>query len=594
MSISILPPILEEELLSAYIDRVLTVQSRLTKRDVVATIFGRPWRAPSVQLPKHMSHVAEYFGDSLSTETCSQWIAAHTLYPFFANFLHEQAQEKLYQRMVLGGYGPLHQCGGRLVPRRKFVRVCVDCAQSDLKEFGFYRIFRAHVIPYVNRCAIHNRPLIEVVEYIAWSVPHDLMGSTNTTQTQAQLISYISSGLMKSQPRLAARGRLQEAIRGKLDVLGFLTPAGRLKLRTALPLLRGHYSTALLSTPLRETLNSSNLATYLRSTISSRQNIAPAAYLLLAAFTQERSSTSSEQVVMSTSAVLKRGARPTREELCAALTDFKSLRSAAVNLNLSVTTLSVVARKYDLEVGFRPSTATVGVRREALRLLRDGVAPNLVAQQLQISISAVYRIRASSAELANEISLKRFEQQRAKRRESFLALATTHPGLTGTGLRARDKPLWSWLYRNDRAWLIQATPAKSVPRAGVRPSIWPALESVLFPIIANAINCMVKKNRERITLTAIFKTAGVRQIARRKLVEMPALKVLIESAVEDPSRYVDRRLKTAADEIGASHLTSFSAIIRAARLRPTTVHQAGVDQDSWRASFALWRDSNAC
>jgi hypothetical protein len=191
MSLSILPPILEEELLSTYINRVLTVHSRLTKRAVVATIFGRPWRDPSVQLPKHIDRATRCFGDSLSSETSSQWIAGHTLYPFFAQFLEEQAQEKLYRRMVSGGYGPLHQSGGRLVPRRKFVRVCADCAHSDIDEFGFYRIFRSHMVPYVNCCTVHTRTLIEVVECNAWSVRPNSASLTSAPHPRSQLISCI-------------------------------------------------------------------------------------------------------------------------------------------------------------------------------------------------------------------------------------------------------------------------------------------------------------------------------------------------------------------------------------------------------------------
>lgn len=598
MTISILPPILEEELLSAYIDRVLTIHSRLTKRAVLATIFGRPWREPSVQLPKHIDWAAECFGDSLSSETSSQWISAHTLYPFFANFFSEQGREKLYLRMASGGYGPIFQGGGRLVPRQKFVRVCGDCAQADLNEFGFYRIYRSHMVPYVSCCAVHNRTLIEVVECNAWSVPQDLGSSTNNAHARAQLISCITSELMQCQPQQAAQGALQKTTSVGLNMLGLLTSSGRLRMRLALPLLRQHYSNVPLSASLRETLNSSSLEAYLRSTIAPRRNIQPAAYLLLAAYIKECSGketpgASAGQAIVNSPPCLTRTTCPTQEELYRALAGFKTLRSAALVLNSSVTTLSVVARKYGLEFSFRPSSATDGVRREAHGLLHGGLAPSLVAQQLQISLSAVYRVRRSIPELVSELSAKGFEQQRTERRESFLALATAHPGLTGTGLRARDKALWNWLYRNDRVWLTEHSPAKTVPRARVHHLIWPRLEVMLLPIIADAIDCMVARKRERITLTAIFKAAGVRQIARRILVEMPALKVLIESALEDPATYVNRRLMTAADEIGASHLTAFSAIVRAARLRPTTVQRAGVDATSWRALFSARRGAHA-
>lgn len=603
MTISILPPILEEELLSAYIDRVLTIHSRLTKRAVLATIFGRPWREPSVQLPKHIDWAVKCFGDSLSSETSSQWISAHTLYPFFANFLSEQGQEKLYLRMASGGYGPIFQGGGRLVPRRKFVRVCEDCAQADLNEFGFYRIYRSHMVPYVSCCAVHNRTLIEVVECNAWSVPQDLASSTNNAHARAQLISCITSELMQCQPQQAAQGALQKTTSVGLNMLGLLTSTGRLRVRLALPLLRQHYSNVLLSASLRETLNSSSLDAYLRSTIAPRRNIQPAAYLLLAAYIKEYSGkksvgketpgASAEQAGVNSPQCRTRTTCPTQEEHYRALAGFKTLRSAALVLNLSVTTLSVVARMYGLEFVFRPSSATDGVRREVQRLLHIGMVPSQVAQQLQISLSAVYRVRRSIPELVSELLVKGLEQQRTERRESFLALVTAHPGLTGTGLRARDKALWGWLYRNDGAWLTEHSPAKIKPRARVHHSIWPRLEIMLMPIIADAIDCMVARKRERITLTAIFKAAGVRQIAPRKLVEMPALKVLIESALEDSATYVNRRLMTAADEIGASHLTAFSAVVRAARLRPTTVQRAGVDANSWRALFAARRGSHA-
>jgi hypothetical protein len=593
MNLSILPPILEEEMLSAYIDRLLSVHPRLTKRSVVATIFGRPWRDASVQLPKHIDWAARCFGDSLSSETTSQWIAAHTLYPFFANFLSEPAQQKLYLRMVSGGYGPLHQCGGRLVPRRKFVRVCQDCARSDIDEFGFYRIFRSHMVCYVNCCAVHNRTLIEVVECNAWSAPPDSTSFNNTPHPRAQLISRIASELIQRQPQLGLKNALHEETAVGLNMLGLLTFTSRLKMRLALSLLREHYANVPLSAPFQETLNSSHLEVYLRSTIASKRSIHPAAYLLLAAFIQECSGELANRAAVTTVPWTTRTARPTQEELYRLLKGFKTLSSASVFLNSSVTTLSTVARKYGLDFGFKPSSATDGVRQEAIGLLRGGMAPSLVAQQLQISISAVYRIRRANPELVSELSVRGFERQRTKRRESFLALAITHPGLGGASLRARDKSLWAWLYRNDRVWLTEHTPEKSRAHAHGHHSLWPRLETMLLPIIEEAIRSMVARKHERITLTALFRVAGVRQIAQQKLVEMPTLRVLIESALEDPASYVNRRLLTAADEIGASYSTSFSAIVRAATLRPTTVQRAGVDATSWNTLFASRRASDA-
>lgn len=586
MRLSILPPILENELLSFYLERVLALHSRLTKRAVVSCIFGQPWREPAVQLPKNINDAVRCFGDSLASESPEEWLAAHTLFPFYTAFLNEDAQRCLLVRMLHGGYGPAHHSGGRLLPRRRFVRVCEECATADLAMFGFYRIHRTHMIPYVSCCVHHHCSLIEAATCDYCAIPSSSSGAQVNPHSATELVAGVSSELLLRAPRIEGRSELQQETFSNLKSLGFATVTGRLSMRRLVPSLREYYANILLSTTLRETLDSASLPAYLRSTLPSQKNVNPAAYLLLKAFLYECRDDVSGQVSARTVSNSFKLERPTEAQVYQVLLASKTLTEAAISLNLAVTTLSTLARQYRFDYTFRPKHVVENIRHDVLKLLFGGASPSQVAEQHHLSISTIYRIRRTEPELVRALLARELELLKVKNRGMFARLMLSHLGLSSTVLRNQNKALWSWLYRNDREWLSANSPPKSANRNRLITPMWPHLERLVLPIIEEAIRFMVVKNRERITHTALFRIAGMRKIAKRNLVEMPLLKAMVESAVEDQASYVQRRLATAAHELGATYITPFSAIVKAARLRPTTVQLAGVDADTWSKSFS--------
>jgi hypothetical protein len=576
--------------MSFYLDRVLALHSRLSRRAVISSVFGQPWREPAILLPKNIADAVRCFRDSLSSETAEDWLDSHTLFPFFSAFLNKDAQRRLYIRLLEGGYGPAHHCGGRLLPRRRFVRVCEECAAADLAKLGFYRIRRSHMVPYVSCCAYHHRSLIEAAKCDYSSIPTGPSHACVAPHFATEFIAEFSSELLRREPAAGTHGELQQMAFGSLREAGFVTANGRLRARKLFTELNAYYTDILLSTTLRETLGSPGFPSYLRTILPCRKNVHPGAYLLLAAYLHMTSDDHGAQA----SGTDFRGpvsVRPNERELFAALVASRTLRQAAASVNLSVTTLSVVARRYGFDFNFRPKYVHENIRNDAVNLLFSGATPRQVADQLHLSVPTVYRIRRTRPELVHSSRAQELERLKQKNRGLFVQLMVSYPSHTVTQLRGSDNALWSWLYRNDREWLRAHSPQKMTSCTRTAAPMWPRLELLLLPIIEESIRCLVARNHERITLAAILRTAGVREIPLRKLVEMPTLKILIDSAVEDQLSYVNRRLATAAIGLGAAHATSFSTIIRAARLRPTTVQRAGVDAASWLHSFAGRKDS---
>jgi len=219
-----------------------------------------------------------------------------------------------------------------------------------------------------------------------------------------------------------------------------------------------------------------------------------------------------------------------------------SLRQAAVELGLSVTTLGVEATRLGLPVGRRPKTITENVRCHVCAALRSGLASKEVAKKNRLSQVSVYRILRMDEALAKEHADQRFKLRRNVRRERF---ASQEP----------DQANYAWLYRNDRKWLVEQQAIALKSETQRKPSIdWAERDKLLAQQVAKISDAMrgATERPRWISRSALEQETGMADTIERNADKLPITHVELSVCSETREEYQLRRLYWAAGELQKS------------------------------------------
>ena len=164
------------------------------------------------------------------------------------------------------------------------------------------------------------------------------------------------------------------------------------------------------------------------------------------------------------------------------------------------------------------------------------------------------------------------EQSRATQRSAWLRAISHMEGLSRTRMRKRMSALWSWLYRNDRAWLTenQVAPARS---CGGRktPPLLPAGSAAIAENTADP-RCSAQGRAPLPSAYQMRIAYGMRECAFNRLAL--ALGGIGPTAAVPGWKevFVAKRSKRASDQLAAEgKIPSGSVHARRANLRPATL-----------------------
>lgn len=119
-----------------------------------------------------------------------------------------------------------------------------------------------------------------------------------------------------------------------------------------------------------------------------------------------------------------------------------TLSQAAAVLGVSVTTAAVAANRAGLSVASRAKTINDEVKDCVRGALMGGLEPKDVANKHGISLSSVYRVLRMDVNLEQQFEVKRLERCREQYRNRFL-------------ISHEDKASYAWLRRHDVEWLAE-------------------------------------------------------------------------------------------------------------------------------------------
>lgn len=219
-----------------------------------------------------------------------------------------------------------------------------------------------------------------------------------------------------------------------------------------------------------------------------------------------------------------------------------SLRHAAAELGLSVTTVGIEATRLGLPVGRKPKTITEDVKCRVCTALRSGLAPKEVAEAHGLSQVSVYRILRMDEVLAREWAEQRLRLRREAHRERF---ANQTP----------NQADYAWLYRNDRQWLAEQQAETAKGKTQRAPSFdWAGRDKLLAQQVANTSDAMRSAaDRPRwISRSALERETGMADTIERNADKLPITYLALSAHSESRGEYQRRRLYWAAGELKKS------------------------------------------
>jgi hypothetical protein len=222
----------------------------------------------------------------------------------------------------------------------------------------------------------------------------------------------------------------------------------------------------------------------------------------------------------------------------------RSAREVATLLNLSVGT--IVSRRRAAGISFveRRKSITRDLMKRVAASLRTGKNVREVASEFKMSVPTVYRIRRESPGLLRKIETSKLAAERSHRRACWLEILRAQGGESLRSMRAHDAGCYSWLYRNDRAWLLETNARLPSRRVVQSARVDWSKEDVRLASKLEMIHRGIasKANRPRISKAALLRMTGRGTTVQRNLYRLPKTALLIQQYSESIGNYQRRRI----------------------------------------------------
>ncbi|WP_171819415.1 TnsD family Tn7-like transposition protein [Brevibacillus panacihumi] len=156
------PRLLPDELLYSGLARYHLTSGNNSEKQTIKDLFGNQLTSATIDLPSNLNYLSEQLHNAYSVETL---IRKHTIFPYYSSFLNTEKSTEIYKRMVRSSpSGEVHITLGMpscRIKSSKYLKFCKVCYTQDTAKYTEPYWHRAHQIPGVNICHIHEVPLTE-------------------------------------------------------------------------------------------------------------------------------------------------------------------------------------------------------------------------------------------------------------------------------------------------------------------------------------------------------------------------------------------------------------------------------------------------
>jgi hypothetical protein len=493
----------------------------------------------------------------------------HTLLPFYLPFRGDRAATSAINALRSGCLGGIKARLGILASgfgASHPLKACVDCMAEDLQVHNVRYWHLEHQWPACWVCHRHGKLLryalgkVNAEARFDWLLPGDLAFSDPVDHASCTVAMPVLAQLAESASGLGRLPRrfhfemdgVSAAYRARLVEIGVARSSGRLRLvefgevlsRVCVPLAKV-YGLSVLSG------DATNLSRQFgRLAHDSRTTSHPLWHLILIvalfasweAFLQEygKQSTCSVQehdVSESTPADGDAATDPRSRLIVQYVARGQCVTAAARNAGVAVGTAMAWVARAGGKVGRRPKKFRAELRAEAIARLRKGEAKEDVAIAVGVSIQSVTRLLRTEAGLSTRWNSARFFRRQVAARTAWKRTLTKLDRATVKSVRSAIPAHFTWLYRNDRAWLDRASSALSKDRNPPSPTVrWDDRDRKLameINSVAKALHAM--QPGKRLKLSQLCNSIPALKPLLSQLQKMPLTRCAIQTARSTPA-----------------------------------------------------------
>lgn len=510
-----------------------------------------------------------------TTLTVEQLIEKHTLFPLFRPFLPPERVEQVINYMIGNRGMAIFQVVGAMassIPTQKYLRYCPACITTDLATLGEAYWHRVHQLPGITACPDHLCGLSDSSVRISppqnktifYPVPAEIIdndsGKVEFLDFPHTNVAQAVHWLLDNDTPILGLDDIRERYLALLKTKDLATFRGRVRQQELADAINGFYTPGFLNqvySPVDSNQGDNWLSCLLRKP---RKTSHPLRHILVMLFLE----TTPEQILCHSfkkTSPFGNGPWPCLNPVCE-----HYRREVIQTCSISRDKTGMPVGTFSCQCGFiyarrgpdeKPESRykigrikTFGEKwcksllfylteekcslRETARRLN--VDPGTVKHQTAI---ALVEKRAGDLRSRRDDRQKQIESHRNK----WQLLLRLFTDKSRTELRKIAPGIYSWLYRNDHAWLFANLPPKVCKRS-VSPRVdWNERDKEVCGKIIDAVQVLkAKVPLVRVSISSLGKYTGYLSLLEQHLNKLPRTKEILDTVVETVSEFQDKRI----------------------------------------------------
>ncbi|MGC4378316.1 TnsD family transposase [Fictibacillus sp. Mic-4] len=559
-----------DELLYSAIARYHFYSGNLDNKDTLEELFGTRSVIPSMEIGSRFSKLAEKLGSHYSIENL---LANHTIYPYYAIFLSKGRQIEILQDVSGDGKGLYTRLGmvAGSICRKEGLYYCAECARQDNDIYGEPYIHREHQLQGINYCPHHELPLRKYqvatnsrIEYIRFELNQMNLSSIY----EADLYKEISIQLSKQAYKLLkvplhhiSRKEVQLKYRKLLREKHLVTVSNRIRQQELYQMFQNSFPKGFLDKyesglDIIDEYNWLNVITR-----NVKRHVHPFRHLLMLYFLEQdvgdfiKLNTDEGPFGSGPFPCLNRAASHYQKLVIPTVEVTRDYKTKSPIGTFTCSCGFVYARKgpdQSLEDRFRIGRVKQfgHVWKDKLEQLADkGLSTRSIAKELGVDSKTVKRNLSEDVEISNIVPATN-QELFAQYKQDIVGMIKKFPQLSRTALRAKCEKQYSYLYRHDKKWLMDALPTKQKKHEQTSVVNWTKRDHEYAAKIKKLYKELLELEKPvRITKSLIGNKLGILANLERHLDKLPKTEKLLSDITESVQQFQIRRCIKVIDKM---------------------------------------------
>ncbi len=582
-----------DELLYSIIARYHIRSGNISPKITLQELFGSTTTIATPDLPSSLNYLSKQI-QHLFPNSVPDLIDRYTLYSFYRPFLPPQRARLIQQSMKANIGQNIHTRAGIMasaIATPRYFRFCPQCNTEDLDRYGEIYWHRLHQITGVLICLEHSTLLQDSTisfqglnrhEYYAASSDNCVVVEqcdTYSDRTKQQLQTLATDIWWLLNRNLAAHTPeyFQQQYRSLLIDREYANGNGRVRrvrLDRDFRLFYDRETLALLDSSLEENSDSQWL---FEVTCKHHKSFHPIRHLLLIRFltnSVERFFTTKYQyqpfgkapwICLNPAANHYRQPAITDLRISHCLENKRPLGVFSCECGMIYCRTGPDESEEDLyKIGKIIEFGELWQQRLRELVEQQKLGLRAIAKELKVDARTVKRYvsnlkleshwekRAVAVESIKPIVTESVDRSLVveQHKEQWIALQQQYPNLTKTELRKLAPAIYTQLYRHDRDWLKDNSPALQQPKATNERVDWLKRDLEVLDRVKLAVDAMLKVDKpQRLTVSGIGKAIGLLALLEQHLDLMPMTRDYLATVMESIEDFQIRRIRWAMEEL---------------------------------------------